>query len=188
MCKMQAATLQEMQQKLNAVHFEVANLHGGMSAISMRTEEATGQGQQLIAMVAALQHTALVGGMERMQITRTEDHQLPLHVGVAQPHSKAEGARQRQQMRWNAQRQAQHSTAMTTQPTGMLLPAAAQSMSASGTVSSTAQATASRSHVTTVSADLVLHPWQDWQGDIKSITSAFSLVPLFYLVAFQYEL
>ena len=171
---MQAVTLQEMQQKLNAVHFEVANLHGGMSAISMRTEEATGQGQQLIAMVAALQHTALVGGMERMQIAPTEEHQLPLHVGMAQPHSKAEGARQRQQMRWDAQRRAQTLPAMTAQPAEMLLPAAAQSMSATGIASFTAQAPAS------MSADLVLHPWQDWQGDIKTITSAFSLVPLIY--------
>ena len=73
---------------MNAVHVDVANLHGGLSTVSMRTAQIAGQSLQMIAMLAALQHGQLAGGMECLQVANGEQ-QLALHVGVAVPRTKA---------------------------------------------------------------------------------------------------
>ena len=93
-----------------------------MSAVGMRTAQQTGLIQQMIAMLAALQHGQLIGGMERLQMASTE-HQLPLHVGVVVPRTKVEQARQCQQWKWQDQRQAQVSTAMSTEHASIVLEA-----------------------------------------------------------------
>lgn len=166
-CGLQGATLQDVSEQLNAMYSNLVKLHESLSDISHCTEHALVQGQQIGAMVAALlrKSSQQEGGFDQFQRFGAA-HQLPLQAGMAVPFTKAERARQRQQMRWEARRRAQRSEGIMGQPASTVLSAVAQHSSAARTAPASAQ------NAAPLAADLALHPWQEWQGAIKTITSA----------------
>ena len=179
-----------MQEKLNSLHSQVINLQGSALAAVMRTSQLASQYTQIMGMLAALQHQQIVPGMQAMQVAGS-GNELPMHVGVAKPRTKAEQTRQRQARRWAAQRQQQQaqqerqlalegkaegvqshqsqaaSTPQQEQPASILAGSSGAGASEEGRGAVEIPGQGSNP------------PWQEWEGDMKTVSCKGNL-PNFY--------
>lgn len=143
-----------------------------------------------MGMVAALQHQQLVPGIQAMQVAGP-GNELPMHVGVAKPRTKAEQTRQRQARRWAAQRQQQQAQ-QERQPApegeaegvrghqsqAALTPQQEQSASILACSSGAGAPEEGRGAVE-IPGQGSNPPWQEWEEDMKTVSCQGDL-PNFY--------
>ena len=142
----------------------------------MRAGQLAPQGAQIVSMLAALHQKQLVFCMEAVQLAGSGDV-LPAHMGATKPVSRAEQARQCQARRWAAVQIHQQLVQQVRQP-------APESTYGNGE-SHKAQAASRPQQLQAASPGASEEgqgavnlpgqgsnpPWQEWKGEMKTITS-----------------
>ena len=167
---------------VDSMRFDQAN-HQGLTAMNaMRVSQLEAQNAQMMGMVAAMQNQQLVHGMQAMQLAGP-GAVLPMHMGIAEPKTKAEQGRQRCAMKWAAQQQQQQQAQLLRQalPQGAAgvvhhsqqAPAAQQEQLASTLAGSSGAAAAPEEDggAVQIPGQGIYPSWQGWGGDMKTITS-----------------